>query len=75
MTLAESVGQLAFGHLADRFGRTKLYGVEVPIVTLSTIAISVSSTGAEGSMSSNGNSSREYKILFDKSITPLMSLS
>jgi PHS family inorganic phosphate transporter-like MFS transporter len=51
-TLAGSVvGQLAFGYLADRFGRTSLYGVELLIVIFSTIAISASSTGVEGSMS------------------------
>lgn len=40
MTLAGSiVGQLLFGYLADRFGRTRLYGIELVIVVLTTVLI------------------------------------
>ena len=52
MTLGGSViGQLLFGYLADRLGRTKLYGVELLIVIFSTIGLSASSTGFGNSMS------------------------
>jgi MFS transporter, PHS family, inorganic phosphate transporter len=52
MTLAGSlVGQLAFGYLADRFGRTRLYGSELVIVVISTIGVTASSTGFDDSMS------------------------
>jgi len=46
MTLAGSiVGQLLFGWLADRFGRTRLYGIELVIVIFSTIGVASASTG------------------------------
>jgi len=52
MTLAGSVvGQLIFGYLADRFGRTRLYGIELLIVTFCTIGVSSSATGYGDSMS------------------------
>jgi PHS family inorganic phosphate transporter-like MFS transporter len=46
MTLVGSiVGQLLFGYLADRFGRTRLYGVELAIVVFSTIGVASCSSG------------------------------
>ena len=52
MTLAGSaVGQLIFGCLADRVGRTTLYGIELVIVIFSTILVSSAGTGYNGSMS------------------------
>jgi PHS family inorganic phosphate transporter-like MFS transporter len=46
LTLAGSIlGQLVFGYLADRYGRTKLYGFELIIVIFSTIGVAQSSPG------------------------------
>ena len=39
------VGQVSFGWLADRFGRTRLYGIELAIVIFSTIGVASVSTG------------------------------
>jgi PHS family inorganic phosphate transporter-like MFS transporter len=39
------LGQLFFGFLADRFGRTRLYGIELVIVIVSTISLAFSSSG------------------------------
>ncbi|KAK0640297.1 Repressible high-affinity phosphate permease [Lasiodiplodia hormozganensis] len=43
------VGQIVFGIFADKFGRTRLYGVELVIVIFSTLGVASSSRG-EGSM-------------------------
>ncbi|KAF1982391.1 MFS general substrate transporter, partial [Aulographum hederae CBS 113979] len=52
VTLAGSiVGQLSFGYLADKFGRQKLYGIELIIVIVSTLGIAQSSSGVDGSLS------------------------
>lgn len=39
------IGQLTFGFLADWFGRTKLYGIELVLVIVSTIGVATSSYG------------------------------
>lgn len=39
------VGQLIFGVLADKFGRTRLYGVELVIVIFSTLGVASASRG------------------------------
>lgn len=39
------VGQVIFGFLADFFGRTRLYGIELVIVIISTLGLAFSSTG------------------------------
>lgn len=39
------VGQLLFGYLADRYGRTRLYGIELVLVIVSTIGVATSSHG------------------------------
>jgi MFS transporter, PHS family, inorganic phosphate transporter len=39
------VGQLLFGYLADRYGRTKLYGIELVLVIVSTIGVATSNHG------------------------------
>lgn len=41
-------GQLAFGYLADRYGRTRLYGIELVLVIVSTIGVATASTGMGG---------------------------
>jgi PHS family inorganic phosphate transporter-like MFS transporter len=52
ITLAGSLlGQLVFGYLADRYGRTRMYGFELLLVIFSTIGVATSSTGTDGSMS------------------------
>ena len=52
ITLAGSVvGQLVFGYLGDKVGRTRLYGIELVIVIFSTIAISSGSTGYHDTLS------------------------
>lgn len=45
-TLVGSViGQLLFGFLADYYGRTRLYGIELVLVIVSTIGVATSSYG------------------------------
>ncbi|KAJ2905097.1 phosphate transporter [Zalerion maritima] len=39
------VGQLLFGFLADYYGRTRLYGIELILVIVSTIGVATSSYG------------------------------
>ncbi|KAK3995433.1 putative inorganic phosphate transporter [Cladorrhinum sp. PSN332] len=43
--LGSVIGQLLFGYLADRYGRTRLYGIELILVIVSTIGIATTSTG------------------------------
>lgn len=43
--LGSVVGQLLFGYLADRYGRTRLYGIELVLVIVSTIGVATTSTG------------------------------
>ena len=44
-------GQAFFGYLADRYGRRKLYGVELVIVIFGTLGMAQVSTGTNKSMS------------------------
>ena len=39
------MGQLVFGFLADKYGRTRLYGIELVLVIVSTIGVATSSYG------------------------------
>ncbi|KAG5923078.1 hypothetical protein E4U61_004358 [Claviceps capensis] len=43
--LGSVVGQLLFGFLADYYGRTRLYGIELVLVIVSTIGVATSSRG------------------------------
>lgn len=36
---------MLFGYLADRYGRTRLYGIELVLVIVSTIGVATSSYG------------------------------
>ncbi|TAQ85275.1 hypothetical protein B7494_g6408 [Chlorociboria aeruginascens] len=44
------VGQLIFGFLADRYGRRKLYGLELVVVIFGTLGLVQCSAGFDGSM-------------------------
>ena len=43
------IGQVVFGHLADRIGRRKMYGIELIIMVLATAAQSI--IGTSGAIS------------------------
>ncbi|OIW32810.1 MFS general substrate transporter [Coniochaeta ligniaria NRRL 30616] len=43
--LGSIIGQLLFGFLADLFGRSNLYGIELVIVVISTLGLALSGTG------------------------------
>ncbi|KAK8137771.1 phosphate transporter [Apiospora sp. TS-2023a] len=43
--LGSVVGQLAWGFLSDYYGRTRLYGIELVLVIISTIGVATSSFG------------------------------
>ncbi|CCE34410.1 related to high-affinity phosphate permease,phosphate-repressible [Claviceps purpurea 20.1] len=43
--LGSVIGQLLFGFLADYYGRTRLYGIELVLVIVSTIGVATSSRG------------------------------
>ncbi|KAL1897066.1 hypothetical protein Sste5346_004271 [Sporothrix stenoceras] len=43
--LGSVVGQLTFGFLADYYGRTRLYGIELILVIVSTIGVATSNYG------------------------------
>lgn len=43
--LGSVVGQLSFGFLADYYGRTRLYGIELVLVIVSTIGVATSNFG------------------------------
>ncbi len=43
--LGSVVGQISFGFLADYYGRTRLYGIELILVIVSTIGVATSNFG------------------------------
>ncbi|OKL56140.1 hypothetical protein UA08_08743 [Talaromyces atroroseus] len=45
------LGQITFGFLADRNGRKKMYGAELVLLIVSTLGVTMASTGANNSMS------------------------
>jgi PHS family inorganic phosphate transporter-like MFS transporter len=51
VTLAGSViGQLSFGWAADKWGRRKLYGLELVLVIFGTLGMAQASSGIENNM-------------------------
>ena len=44
------IGQLAFGILADRYGRKRMYGYELIIVIVATVGLALCSKGAQSSV-------------------------
>jgi PHS family inorganic phosphate transporter-like MFS transporter len=52
VTLAGStIGALVFGYFADKFGRRKLYGLELIIAIVGTLGVAQASQGYDGNMS------------------------
>jgi PHS family inorganic phosphate transporter-like MFS transporter len=39
------IGMILFGLLADRYGRSRIYGIELAIVILATVGLTTASTG------------------------------
>ncbi len=55
ITLTGSLlGQVIFGFLADRYGRRKLYGLELIVIVFGTLGFVESSAGYNGSMNIMG---------------------
>ena len=51
LLLGSMFGQLVFGHLADRLGRRKVYGLELSFTILASLGFATASSGAFSSMS------------------------
>ena len=49
--LGSMVGQIVFGFLADRYGRRKMYGLELVVTIAASLGFATASTGVNGSMS------------------------
>ncbi|CAO3667427.1 unnamed protein product [Umbelopsis ramanniana] len=47
-SLGQLIGQLAFGYISDRWGRKKIYGVELIIITIATIFCATSASAEAG---------------------------
>lgn len=47
-------GMLIFGHLADRYGRKAVYGLELSIVVVATVGMTTASSGHLNSMNVYG---------------------
>lgn len=49
--LGSMIGQIVFGFLADRYGRRKMYGLELIVTIAASLGFATASTGVNGSMS------------------------
>lgn len=49
--LGSMIGQIVFGFLADRYGRRKMYGLELMVTVAASLGFATASTGVNGSMS------------------------
>lgn len=49
--LGSMIGQLVFGFLADRYGRRKMYGLELIVTIMASLGLATASTGLNNSMS------------------------
>lgn len=52
VSIGAVIGQIVFGHLADRIGRRKMYGIELIIMVLATTAQAI--VGRSGAISVTG---------------------
>ena len=49
--IGSMIGQLVFGLLADRYGRRKMYGLELIVTIAASLGFATASTGVNDSMS------------------------
>ena len=49
--LGSMIGQIVFGFLADRYGRRKMYGLELIVTMTASLGLATASTGLNNSMS------------------------
>ncbi len=49
--LGSMLGQILFGVLADRYGRRKMYGLELVVTIIASLGFAASANGVFGSMS------------------------
>ena len=49
--IGSMIGQIVFGMLADRYGRRKMYGLELIITITASLGFATASTGLNSSMS------------------------
>lgn len=62
VTLAGNIiGMVIFGHLADRVGRKRLYGLELAIIIIATIGIAFSSEGFMAPLPADSNNRYSYE--------------